>query len=374
VKLLLIAILLLLTGCAQEALGFSEGPELIDPVLAEFSTVTASSGPVIERQMLTGVVRRHSFPVSFETSGNIDELLVSYGDRVVEGQVLARLNTTFITDSLQRERERRSALVGAQTIERQIASVEIDYLIMQHENLMQDAAETMNQSLLLQAEQTAVQVDRAILRSQQLLQDHNLALRDIDTVINELLDALQGTVLYSSFTGTISAVTALQGSRVTDRDYVFYITPDEGDFFIEYTGRNNVARNFRDAERLTGITMNTAMILSYIELDRNEMEYYSQRSVRRYGMPILPVMLNIDELEGEPLSEGALVTIYLYSVYHENIVRVPLNAFFPGPMGTGHVNLLINGGPVQTQVEAVRTRSYIGILEGVEEGDVVIVR
>ncbi|GAK87793.1 probable Co/Zn/Cd efflux system membrane fusion protein [Vibrio ponticus] len=99
-----------LVGCGEEAKAPAETAPVVKPALTEIVSASRS-----DSLSFNGVVRAaERADLSFRVGGLITELLVNEGDRVIKGQVLARLDS----------RDAQTALASAKL---ELSNVEVEY-------------------------------------------------------------------------------------------------------------------------------------------------------------------------------------------------------------------------------------------------------
>ena len=88
------------------------GPEPVPPVSVEVATVTRQSGYAIERTFIGQIEPPRRSALGFETGGTIAGISVQEGDRVAEGDLVARLDTRLIEADIASLEASRAALVA----------------------------------------------------------------------------------------------------------------------------------------------------------------------------------------------------------------------------------------------------------------------
>ena len=367
----------LLASCAiQSAATFSEGPPLIEPASTRFDTFTVTRGNVGERQMLVGVVRVYSEPLSFGVDGLVfDEAFVDVGDEVREGDILARGEVAFARERVEALEEQLARARQFHAMENERLTLEMDILILDYNRATRRAAEAFGEyqeRFLAEAEGLRIDIEWARLIQSQALENQSFAIRDLLRDISELRESIEHAYLIAPFDGVVTAWGTFWGGILQEDTPVVYIAPHRPPF-IEYVDMAFDLRDFRLATRVTAHTEDRVFELELMDITRDEIIHYSNM-VPTGQNTVFPIRFRVLAEEDELPPVGTLVTIFMYSQWHENVLRVPGNAFFPGTFGEGHVHRVEDDHLVQVPVRASITSSWVAIFDGLEEGDVVFVR
>ena len=131
--------------------------------------------------------------------------------------------------------------------------------------------------------------------------------------------------------------------------------------------------DIHDFAKIRSYINGTPVEVEFADITPEEREFYVLQNVRqgRLHVNVFPIRFNITCDFVPPL--GAFVSLHMYSVYEEDVLRLPRSAMNFDRYGD-YVLRLVDGRQEQVYVEVIHTPTYVVILSGLEEGDVVIVR
>jgi len=394
----IILILATLASCANASAGFSDGPPLLIPIATQMDTFVVERGPVKHIDLVEGMLRVNSVPLYFNLAqARMGDIYVKPGDEVTAGQILARINTDIETMQAARQAEIVDRMRQTQLLTQQQNQLELDILIASYNNRPSvSLRESISWATLLN--QQAVEIDAIALAAEELR-------------LTELMNNLENAYLVAPFDGIITDILASEGAVVRRHQHIIYVAEKGQTVFVELIDHStnlNITRLIRQAERFEAIIGDKTFEIEPLELTVAELAFYTQRSLSAVGGVQLPVRFNIlAEPEELPLL-GERVTIKIYFVWYEDVLRIPYSSFFytqqintagGPPIPDGFVIVDLRGGSlilgnivdyttaaepyvmrledgilVNVPVTAHVTHTYIAILEGLEEGDVVFVR
>jgi multidrug efflux pump subunit AcrA (membrane-fusion protein) len=332
IKRLLLAgfLLFTLTACTPRGGDDIPGvPERIRSIAARADTAVVDTGPVISVERHEGITRILSEPLTFGGIGDTFEAFyIASGDKVEQGQLLARLNGEHLTEEIRR-------------ITDNIAQIKQDY-------------ENENANTLL---------------GRQARERYALALRHAGEDLENLRRRLDAYSLYAPFGGTVTLLTEKQtGQWVPPWETILYIAAEQ-EVIVEYIGGelrvSSPAQTLR-AERITAYIDGNIYDLQQIPITSEIRAYYA---VREHNPPIRFTVAG-----GNPRM-GAGAVIMLYTQWVEDALRMPINALFNSPDGDVFAYRIENGAQVQVSLSVgARTASFVEIISGLAEGDEVFVR
>ena len=334
-------ILFLFVSCAngQEL----EPPELVTPMAAQFRTNTAivTRGDVANIEQIVGVVRAESTGLGFGAVADFFETFhVRSGERVEYGQLLASLDMRNIRTQILDSEERLERLRSDFAFENDMARINIG----------------------LAADPAPLQLELELAIERQ-----NLMLRHEEEDLEVLRERYAMSSLYAPFDGVISFVSdRVAGSWISAFTNIMHIIPDDSPVFIQHIvphGGSPFHFAHGAGTRIIAYIGRGAYPLERLPLTREQLIRYPARPLRFLATS-----------ENQP-PVGARAIINIYTNWVEDVLRLPNNAIFFSPMVGFYVNRMINGQKVMTPVEiGNRTETYIEIISGVEEGDVVYAR
>jgi multidrug efflux pump subunit AcrA (membrane-fusion protein) len=367
---LLIALTMLLSGCASSVIEASEGPELLEPVgfaVTALDTAVVSRGVVEQLYVRHGVVRVESVSVAFDVSGRLLNVYVSEGEYVSEGQILARLDLEALIEEIERQEELLAEVIRTAEISDEIFSLQTALRQIDYTEAMRRAAETLDAQAMQNAENILLEIERSEMLHAQAAEMRGLDIADIRRGINELRRGLESTELFAPFSGTVTAFANRQGNQISEGRPFLYIN-NSPYVFVEDVDPEMHTR-IRNAPRIQGRINGLVYDLELVPMTMEELA-----QARRASLPVRWRLEITPQPDGTMPPLGAYVSIIYSVIYEPDTLRVPVNAVrFDRDTGD-HVYLMQDGYRVQTFVRTgVSTDSFAEILEGLQEGDVVLV-
>ncbi|MCL2408908.1 MAG: hypothetical protein FWC96_04745 [Oscillospiraceae bacterium] len=374
------AVLLLISACASNP--SNTAPVLLEPVAGRIDTAFVTRGVVEEVEILSGIARLPTAAAYTETgSGRIGGIYAWPGDIVYEGQVIARLDTSRIDamiDNLERSMELSRTMHRLQAEE---LSVRINMLELAYSAAVADAERDVGYYEEYDTEYgeaaVGIAVDTAGLRGQiellridldHITRRHRLDAADSAIALAELREYLAQAEIRAPFAGEV-VFTLLPGTWVNPLDPVAYISSPDG-VFVEYVGMVLSPQTLQwNAERIHGTIGRRSYPLERIILSIEEQNYYRNRGLT------LPIRFDIQAEPHNLPSSGETVFIRLYSIWTEDVLRIPSNALFQSGADSAFVYRIIDGRQEHVYVTiGALTDIYTEILYGLNEGDEVFVR
>ena len=419
--LIILILSAVLVSCTTTPPTFSEGPPLVAPVATQMDTFVVERGIVEQKQLLTGILRINSTPLSFGLyHAFVGDVFVEPGNNVVTGQLLARLNVDLLEDQIAGQTDTVSHLRRLHNLELKQGTLVIDLMIIAYNAAVQNAAATLDPQYLEQAESLRKSIEWESLLHQQATQISAAALSDAEHRLNLLLDGLVGSYIIAPFDGVITNVLASEGIWVRRDQHIIYIAEAGQNVFVELVnrgghitpmvleeiaraGQNDFAellgrgkhiapRTVREAVRTHAFIGGQIFDLELMQLTDQEQAHYSQLSLNAVGAVFLPIRFNILAPAEKLPQLGESVTVMLYNIWYEDVLRVPLNSFYLERafelshfMNMGQIFeigshwgpyiLRVDGDALEmVPVTAHATDTFVAILDGLQEGDVVFVR
>ena len=371
-------LVIVLSGCAAAPVSFSPGPPLEEPVATLLDTFVVERGEVIARWMLSGVLTVHSTPVGFDVSHvRVGHVYVRPGDEVVEGQILARVDTEYIFEEIDDLTTELARLQRISSLESSRDSLEIDIMYLAYSNEIRYAAENLDYNALLRAERIQTEIEWATLMAEQSLELRNLEIANIRAQIGVLRGAIIAEELFAPICGVVTNVLINSGDWLYPGDYAIYIAAHNQRVFVEYVGGMLPAHVVHQADHFTAYVGDRIFDLQFVVLTTEQVRYYTRRSFDILGELETPIRFEFLAADSDLPELGELVTIMAYWSYYNDVLRVPTNALHSGASGF-YVLRLVDGMPLQTPVEVtsatIPRMAFAAVHEGLQEGDVVIVR
>ena len=336
------------SGCGPSRVGYA--PELLESVVIGASTLKVDRGDLARMQQLRGTVRVRSDRLSFMPANlRFGEFLVKVGDRVTEGQPLAKLDTSEIEDRIEAQQEYIDQLIEDNEHENALSQIDID--------IRQAEIGSMNPQ--------AVAWSRLLL--EQSMEFQELALSEARESLEILSKAIDDSVLRAPYDGVITWLADKEfGDFVEPYAGIAYISAED-EIYIELTEHVFYFGSL-DIESIICRVGNSEYELSWIPPDSQEVVYYTMM------LTAPPVRFRVHEPDYE-LYPGRFASVILYFSLVDDVVRVPLNCVYGETRTDAYVYVLQDGRKVIRQFEmGLRGNVYAEVISGLEVGDEVFVK
>jgi len=320
-------------------------PALIQPKASEVETVQVTRGAIESLRILPGIVRAPTVAARLETgSGRIGEIFAFPGDVVTEGQVLARLHTPELDDKIKNLEEKLEQTIALGSLELEELSTQI--------RLYESAGFPSSQTRLLR------------LDMQYVSARHELELADIKEELDLLYSQREQTEIISPTDGEVIH-SRLSGALVSAKDAVMHIEGD-GSPFIQYIG-----------EPIS--SWDVALLLAEINGRTYEIRQVRYSLAENMAFALFeivpPVRFELTSGSSNLLTVGDPIFIMRYTAKVEDALRIPTHALYRGNDGEDFVYRFSNGEQESVFVTVgVITDTFVEILEGLNEGDEIVVR
>lgn len=379
---LTILLVLFVAGCASQSAENAVAPPLMEPVgiaATAWDIATAARGPMEQITVRHGLVRVQSATLAFETGGRLAAVYVRPGDIVRAGELLARLDTEELEETIQTLEADIAHMSRSGQLANDIFLIEQDIRRLDYLSAAAQAAESLevtgqNEVLRLQLE-----MENAEILHRQRRELLTLDIADAQRRLNELRELLPKTEMRAPEDGIITNTPFLMqghigigfaprygiGSWVPADTHIMYINHCPR-VFVYYVG-SHLPNSLLSAKKITARINGQEYELYHIPMTREE-----RLEIRRRG---IPERWYFNFATGEQPALGAYASILFYTVYIQDALRIPINALFLMEGVGSYVYRILDGERVVTPVRiGARTDSFAQILEGLEEGDEVFVR
>jgi len=340
-------------------------PELIIPASATIRTDTATvtRGPVAEVTRHNGAVLTNPAFINFgELSASFGRFYVQLGDTVNQGQLLARLDFEHIQQRIIQQEENIAAMRRQHSLDNGIRALDLDIMTAENNRQMQQAAENNNLDAMAAAERGRWEIDRVRMELGFARERQALSLSHEENVLNALRQQFEHSELRAPFDGVIAFISDLSpGKWVTPFSTIVGIVPENYCVFVEYVGGTSlfIHRAARIQAHVDGQVYDATRI------------YLTREQAQQYAHP--PLRFTLDTEDPPPV--GSFVSLYIYTHWEEDTLRIPRNALHYDPDMGFYVHRVDETQLTQVFVTVgIRTETYVAILSGLWEGDVVSVR
>ena len=352
-------------GCAGGAQA-SVAPALITPTSVQEDTARVTRGNVERVEMYKGIVRTSSVKLYYEnTNLRFGEYHVMTGDRVVEGQLLAKLETKYIEEQIENHEKHIARLIEQYDYENEIAEIDLAIMRVELSDILELAASFDEYAMDL-AEIKKLDIERRRMHLEQSIERQELSLYYERQYLNEMLLNIEDAELRAPFDGVVTFMTQKSpGDWMEPFAGLIYLS-DGSDAFVEYASMGSI--NVFRGSIVRGTVGDSVYEMERIYPTTQEFVYYS---TMRLTPPTRFAVKNPDE----NFTPGAYVAVYVYSAIVEDVLRVPSNSVYVDSDIGAYVYIMENGTKTMRQIEqGLRAEAFIEVRAGLEEGDVIFVR
>lgn len=360
-----IALLFLLAGCA--VLPASAPPELLVPQAAQMpDTELVSRGEIRIVSRHSGLVRKRSVGLHFGlTTDNFGKFHVSLGQQVYEGQLLASMNQRLLIEEAEELEIRINRTRRRNHFENELAALDIELLAMEYAQAFFAAAEALDEAAMEEAERLSFRAERMEMELTLARERQAFYLREDEERLHQIREQMRENELRAPFEGVITFI--------EDIEHNTWLPAFEVIIFISELG----AETFIDTFGHMPTPASTVRLLAHYggtayELLPAPVQNIEARAYIAHGGPIPRRFITAC---GTQLPLGAYAAVHAYTLWVADTLRIPINALLSDPQLGYYVHKMQDGQPViQTITVGVRTATFAEVLEGLEEGDEVIVR
>jgi multidrug efflux pump subunit AcrA (membrane-fusion protein) len=354
-----------LSGCSPNTGLAVDIPSLITPVSVRDDTAMAERGTVQVVNQRRSFARVKSVGLYYgETNLRFKEYLVTSGQTVAEGDLLAVLDTEQVQKDIEAKERDIAKLKKEQEFENGFAVIGIDRVRAEYVKMVHEAG--FDEAAIAEAERKKDSIAGLELELSQQQERQSVLLGREEAALQELKDLLPEAELRAPYDGVISHMVELNpGQSVQAYSEILFIT-DNQEIFLELVGDGP---STPQSAKVTGGYQGQTFELERVPMTRVETMFYSSLRLPapvRYTMP--PEMEAI-------VPVGAYVDVMVYTNISEDTLRIPANTVYSNVDIGNYVNVLTNGTmePVPVKI-GLRNDSWVEVLEGLKEGDVVYVK
>ena len=335
---LLISGSLTLTGCGQQEGKSLEVPELMDPVDATEEQYYAERRDLYVMSSYDAAVLPYIEELSFTGSGTVDEIYVTMGQTVKEGELLAELSNG-LDEQYEKLLEQLKTMQENNAYNNRLTEIELEKAKL----LGQD---TGRQELLLRHAKELQELEENRLQEE----------------IREMEEKLAGNRLTAPFAGTIAGIAVEQNNFISGGSPVFALA-DDSEKYIQCDFISD--KEIKKCHSYYAISRNGNYELEYLPYSASELV-----AVSLTGEKLKSRFRVMDS----DIQIGDYALVCLISNYRENVMSVPKTAVVK-ENGENFVYVVDGDKRVKTKVKVgVTGTMYTEIIEGLEEGACVYVR
>jgi len=347
--------LLLLSGCANNA--SDDAPELIEPIGMEPDTAVASHGEIFNVITLEGLVLPHVHDLYFNADGIIDEVFVSIGSTVKEGDVIARLDADIYETSLSNAEENLAYNLEVWALTEKMAVTQIEIAKVELNQLKANGAASSEISL---KEIEITEIENKLKADKALW---NLSRSEIENNIEQLRAQVSGSILTAPCDGTIVYTTAVEGGYAIAASSLFRLAEDANLYIsTDYVSAEQVDKSLE----IYGTVAGKEVTVEYEPMNR--IEYLSRNDS---GKDMSSTFIVTDAGSAE-VESGMSAVIFLVTERDNNALIVPTCTVRQDINGYFVYLVDKTGTQIRRNIKrGICNDAYVQILEGLEEGDVV---
>lgn len=327
---------LLLTGCAPKA--ESEAPELLEPALGTEKTAAAAYGEVYVYDGYSSYVLPKLEELSFSDGGELEEIFVSVGDEVKEGDILAKLkNSSDAYEEIEKKLKNTRETNKAEARKREI---EIEKCKLQN-----------------------IDYERLALVNRQKLEIESLDEKYLQELLNTEKGKLSGSRIVAPFDGKIAAIGTVRRGEYIDEDVPFIVIASDEECYVYSDYMTQKGADLYDSK--TALIDGLEYELTYIPYETSEITKLMGEEEDYYSI------FKVEGARAEMV--GMQAAISLKKNIRENVLRIPVNALHR-ENGLCYVYKDVDGAKEAVEIKTgVVGLMYAEVTEGLKEGDVVYV-
>ncbi|MCL2819475.1 MAG: efflux RND transporter periplasmic adaptor subunit [Oscillospiraceae bacterium] len=320
-------------------------PTLLEPIAGKIETVFVSRGTVESLLILPGITRVPVVAARLETgTGKIGGLYAFPGDIVTQGQLLARLETPELDTQIKDLEETLENTLALNRLYLEEISAQI--------RLFGSAGSNNPQVRLLR-------LDRQYAAAR-----HELEVENLEKQLEVLRYEKEQTEIYAPISGEIVQSVRL-GERIYAMGAVMFIA-DEGNVFVEFIGERNVRWD---------VPMQLKGEIAGSVYDLRPIRHTASDHVGFRTFNVEPP-IRFDIIGGSPgaIAAGEPVFIRQYFAHEEDTLRLPEYALYRDIDGVFVYRIRDGEQEIVHVTVGVVTDIFVQILDGLDEGDEIVVR
>jgi multidrug efflux pump subunit AcrA (membrane-fusion protein) len=367
IAIVFVFLLLFLSACGiQPPLTHSEGPPLISAVMERSASAVVDRGAIIDVMIIPGMIRVDSIPLSFERENlPFGNFYVLPGDTVYQGQLLASLHIPHQHEQIANQQAVIERLNFTHNLAAEIWEIDFELMNIRYRERLNAAAETFDEAILADAQRLYFEMNRALLVREQETEWQRIERTEANTRLENMLADLYTTQLYAPFDGVITYTAAVNhGAMPGAGRRILYIAPNNGPLFVEYTA-SDLPRSRLSITQIYGEINGQRVELTYLASTTEELAYNALHGLPRRIRFALP--------EDSDFPLGASVRIFIHTSNVQDTLRIPTNALVGRGISTYVYRREHEMWIPVNPVFGVRSASFVEILDGLSEGDVVLV-
>ena len=361
ISIISLILIFFVSACVSETRQ-NDPPELLFPVSNRVNTAIVTRGTIEQVTGYPGIIRIDSDRLTFgNTTLRFSEFFVMTGDRVVKGELLARLDTRSLEKQLKNLQRRIENAGLDHKFENDL--IKADILILQAE---------LNQLYAAGARTDTIELKRLDITQKELELTHVMArqeliMNEFDARLENLHDQLKKAEIRAPYDGIITWMADVKYLASLYPFQTIICISDEKDMFIEFASVDSLRIHKTPTTVLQAKVKDSIYDLDIRELDEDEASFFL---LNRMSAPARFDVLNPDT----NFKPGPFVVIANFvNISHDTLI-IPVNSVYASP--TDRYVYINNNGTKEVRIveTGIRNKAMIEILNGLEEGEEVFVR
>jgi RND family efflux transporter MFP subunit len=344
---IILAVCLVIIGIVL-AVAFTRGHGSQSPPV----TVNVTRGDIVQTVLVDGNLRTPDKAyLSFGVAGTVEEVLVSQGDNVTEGDLLARLDAPSLQSAVD------VAQYQVDIAEEQVVATRANYEIAQ-DNV--DTGVPGQSAYVLEQRVDAAEANWETAK-------YNLKIAKINLDSAKL--NLDKAVITAPLNGVVASITVIEGQAISTASLATPAMTLVGTSGIEMQGTID---ELNIASVKLGQTVNITLDALPDKEPAGTVTFISPMGTVVAGIVSYATTISLENPSAE-LKDGMSATAEVVVARRDNVLLIP-NIVIQGTVQNPFVALLINGKQIERQVTlGLSDGANTEVLSGLEEGEQVVV-
>ena len=345
-----------LTGCSGET-GSADVPELLEPVGAVRDTAVVKREDCYKLEVFSGQVIPGYQEAAFPQDGTVTEILVHMGDSVKKGQVLVRLDESGLEEQMKS--------LEKQVSQKQQENSLLDTIAQKQEQQLELELETLKKEGNTQAAaEKSMELDTLKLQNRQNEETRALALEELEEELDDVRSAFGQAEVTAPCDGVIQYMDeAVKVGAAAKKDTLVAYISDESQVMVLCPELG--VSEAQNAEKIVGNDGEKEYTLTPVPYTTEEtvsMVLAGSKIMARFSADDLPPC-------------GAYMTISVIGVMKEDVITIPVNAYYKDSSGTYVYCIREDGGQERRDIEiGLITETTVEVTEGLQEGETIYVK
>lgn len=348
-----------LTGCGKEERESKRIPALLEPVGVQMDMASVVRDEIFQIETYNGEVVPYVEELQFVIDGNLEEVKVSLGEWVEEGQILASLAIETQITRMEALNEEIADIKKLGELEDRQMLADIQIARTELEIMKEHGAD--NQTIRLK-EVDVQKLEKELEQAEEL---RALELSEKQREWNTLKEKTGNHEIRAPFSGRVVYIREMEvGDPIQGHTTVFCLT-DESHVWVETPFLSESI--IKGSDKILAKIGEKEYPLEYLPMEKEE---YVARVLQGDKIKTRFLM----EADRETFASGQFAAVMIISGYKEDVLTIPVNALYQ-ETGSPYVYKLSEGKRIRCDVTVGSISSTKAeILEGLEEGELVYVK